>query len=245
MIPPYALGEGSEVTKRSADTLKKITAEVVACRACPRLTEHREMVARVKRRAYRDCDYWGRPVPGFGDPRARLVLVGLAPGAHGSNRTGRMFTGDASGDTLFEALHTFDFASQPVAKSRDDGLTLTDCFITAAVRCAPPGNKPTREERECCMPYLLRELRVLTHARIYLALGRFAFDVLRAALPEIGKPLRDPRPAFAHGALLAIEPGETCVLCSYHPSRQNTQTGRLTRQMFHAVFRRVLRLVDA
>ncbi len=330
------------------DSRAGIDREVVHCRLCPRLVAHREEVARVKRRAYRDQTYWGRPVPGFGPIRARLVLVGLAPGAHGSNRTGRMFTGDSSGDTLYRALYEHGFASQPVATSRRDGLRLIDTFITAAVRCAPPGNKPTREEFENCRPYLLRELHLLTRARIFLALGKLAFDALMSALPEIGLVPRgeaaahspsargsgaeapQEKPRFAHGAAYPLVPitevapgtqsspsaastrptarshpaastqptarshpaastrptarshpaasirptarshpvasipcgersrsaaptrpagrsratasadrsGPRLLLCSYHPSRQNTQTGRLTPEMFSAIFAR-------
>jgi len=226
-------------------SLRRIESEVVACRICPRLVAHREHVADVKRRAFRDHEYWGRPVPGFGDPRARLVLIGLAPGAHGSNRTGRMFTGDASGDFLFPALHGAGFASQPDATSRDDDLTLTDCFITAAVRCAPPGNKPNRSEFQACAPYLIRELRVLKDARVYLALGRIGFDELCRALPEIGIEVpRGARKGFGHGAEIPLGEGAPSIVCSYHPSRQNTQTGRLTTRMFNDVFRRVARLLD-
>jgi uracil-DNA glycosylase family 4 len=225
------------------DSLRRVAADVVACRACPRLVEHRERVAREKRAAYRECAYWGRPVPAFGEARARLILVGLAPGAHGSNRTGRMFTGDASGETLFEALHRFGFASSPRSTARDDGLRLDDCFITAAVRCAPPGNKPDRAEFAACLPFLLRELAVLRRGRVYIALGRLAFDSLLAAFARQGWPLADPRPRFAHGATHAAAGGRRILLCSYHPSRQNTQTGRLTPAMFHRVFERAQRLL--
>jgi len=222
------------------DTLKRISREIVACRRCPRLVAHRERVAREKRRAYLDWDYWGRPVPGFGDPAARLIVVGLAPGAHGANRTGRLFTGDSSGDTLFAALHAHRFASQAQSTSRDDGLTLGDCYITAAVRCAPPDNRPEPGEFVRCLPYLVRELRLLRGARIYLALGRAAFDALLKALPEAGiaGPSARPMPRFGHGAEVPLEDGVRRILASYHPSRQNTQTGRLTRAMFHGVFRK-------
>jgi uracil-DNA glycosylase family 4 len=229
----------------SHDTLSLLEAETTRCRRCPRLVEHREMVAREKRRAYLDWDYWGKPVPGFGDPTARLVLVGLAPGAHGSNRTGRPFTGDASGDFLYPALHRAGFASRPEAISRDDGLTLTDLFITAVVRCAPPGNKPSRDELATCHPYLVRELRLLEGARVYLATGAVAWTGLLRALPEIGIQVPGPpRPAFGHGAEVAL-PGGRWLVGTYHPSRQNTQTGRLTRSMFDAVFRKVRRHMDA
>lgn len=236
------------------DSLRRIEREVTRCTRCPRLVEHREHVARTKRRRYIDHTYWGRPVPGFGDARARVVLVGLAPGAHGSNRTGRMFTGDASGDFLFPALHRVGLASQPVATDRDDGMRLRDCFITAAARCAPPGNKPTPPELDACRPYLTRELSCLTRARVYVALGRHGFDALLRALPEIGfVPLaadgaatrRAPRPAFGHDVahvMIPVDGGRRAprtIVCSYHPSQQNTQTGRLTVAMFDRVFRRV------
>lgn len=227
------------------DTLRALDAETVRCRRCPRLVEHRERVAVEKRRAYLDWDYWGKPVPGFGDPHARLVLVGLAPGAHGSNRTGRPFTGDASGDFLYPALHRAGFASSPEAVSRDDGLTVDDLFITAAVRCAPPGNKPTREEFAACHPFLARELRLLRRARVYLATGALAWNELLATLPEIGIEVPGPpRPKFGHGAEVAL-PGRRWLMGTYHPSRQNTQTGRLTRAMFDAIFRKVRRRMDA
>jgi uracil-DNA glycosylase family 4 len=225
--------------RRVRDTLERITQDVITCRACPRLVRHREEVAETKRRAYLAWSYWGKPVPGFGDREAELVLVGLAPGAHGSNRTGRPFTGDASGDFLYPALHRFSFASQSESTSREDGLTLTNCYITAAARCPPPENKPSPAELRSCFPFLVRELRVLRHARVYLALGAVAFDTLRRALPEAGfsiDPARPPR--FAHGAEVSVDGGARVLLGSYHPSRQNTQTGRLTRRMFDAVFAR-------
>lgn len=220
------------------DTLRQLTSEVIACRRCPRLVAHREEVARLKRRAYRDHSYWGKAVPAFGSTRARLVLVGLAPGAHGSNRTGRMFTGDSSGDTLYAALHKHGFASQPRAQGRRDGLKLIDCFITAAVRCAPPGNKPSRTEFSACRPFVLRELRLLKKARVYVALGRLAFDTLLRALPEVGSSVAEQKPQFGHGAAFEVHPGPRLLLCSYHPSRQNTQTGRLTPAMFDRIFAR-------
>ncbi len=223
------------------DSLRRLEGEIYRCRACPRLVTHREKIAREKRRAYREQEYWGRPVPGFGDPAARLVIVGLAPGAHGSNRTGRMFTGDSSGDTLYAALHRFGFASTPAAISRRDGLELADCFITAAARCAPPGNKPTAAELSACRPFLLRELRLLRRAHVYLALGRVAFEVLLRALAEAGIVTPNERPRFRHDGAWRLN--EIHLLASYHPSRQNTQTGRLTRAMFDRVFRRARRLV--
>ena len=211
---------------------------MVVCTRCPRLVAYRQRVAREKRRAYATEAYWGRPVPAFGDPRARLVIVGLAPGAHGSNRTGRMFTGDASGDWLYAALHRFGFASEPVATSRSDGLRLIDCWITAAARCAPPGNKPLPGELTHCRPYLSAELALLGRRRVVLVLGRVAHDAFllasgwRDRLPSV------PRPRFVHGAVTALPDG-TVLVASYHPSRQNTNTGKLTRAMWHAVFRRV------
>jgi uracil-DNA glycosylase family 4 len=228
------------------DSLRKIRSELIECRACPRLVEHREDIARRKRRAYQGWTYWGRPVPAFGEADARLVLVGLAPGAHGSNRTGRMFTGDASGDFLFEALHRYGFATQPDAITRGDGLELVDCFITAAARCAPPGNKPSGSELDRCAAFLVRELCLLDGARVYLALGRVAYDrLLRTLVTHLGREdVRSGAPPFAHGLEWRPDARSPWILCSYHPSRQNTQTGRLSRPMFHAVFRRARRLLD-
>jgi uracil-DNA glycosylase len=218
-----------------ARALTVLERRVTQCTRCPRLVAYRERIAREKRRAYAAETYWGRPVPAFGDPRARLVIVGLAPGAHGSNRTGRMFTGDASGDWLYAALHRYGFASQAVATSRTDSLTLRDCWITAAARCAPPGNKPTPRELANCRPWLARELELLTQRRVVLALGRVGHD---AFLKVWGWRAR-----FAHGAVTRLPDG-TWLVASYHPSRQNTNTGKLTRAMWHAVFRRVRALVD-
>ncbi len=204
---------------------------------------HRELVARLKKREYRDWTYWGKPVPGFGDPKARLLLVGLAPGAHGSNRTGRMFTGDASGDWLYEALHRFGFANQAASRSADDGLALRDCYITAAVRCAPPGNKPTGTELATCRRYLEQELGLLSRVRVVVALGRVGHE---AWLKASGWWQRlDPRrqPAFRHGAARRLPDG-TWLISSYHPSRQNTNTGKLTRPMWYRVFRRARELLD-
>jgi uracil-DNA glycosylase len=218
-----------------ARALTVLERRVTQCTRCPRLVVYRERIAREKRRAYVAEKYWGRPVPAFGDPRARLVIVGLAPGAHGSNRTGRMFTGDASGDWLYAALHRYGFASQPVATSRTDGLTLRDCWITAAARCAPPDNKPTLRELANCRPWLARELELLTRRRVVLALGRVGHG---AFLKVSGWRAR-----FAHGAVTRLPDG-TWLVASYHPSRQNTNTGKLTRAMWHAVFRRVRALLD-
>ncbi len=223
-----------------------LEAEITACRACPRLVEWREQVAREKRRAYREWDYWGKPVPGFGDPAARLLVVGLAPGAHGSNRTGRMFTGDSSGDTLYTAMHQAGFASQPISRHREDGLTLTEAFITAMGRCAPPGNKPTPAELTNCRPFLYREYALLRQTQVIMALGQIAFEgclrllrehsfVWQAEEPSSGLP------KFGHGKrytfIIPAEPEQRKILIgSYHPSRQNTQTGRLTQAMLNEVF---------
>lgn len=220
------------------DSLEQVTAEVVACRACPRLVAWREQVGEEKRAAYRDDDYWARPVPGFGDPAARLVIVGLAPAAHGANRTGRMFTGDRSGDFLYAALHRAGFANQPTSTHRGDGLELSGAWITAPVRCAPPANKPTTEERDACRPFLERELALLAEARAYLVLGGFAYQGLATFLG-----LR-PRPRFGHGVEATAPDGRT-VLCSYHVSQQNTFTGKLTPDMLDAVLARARQIVDA
>ncbi|HKZ98152.1 MAG TPA: uracil-DNA glycosylase [Thermoplasmata archaeon] len=208
---------------------------IVDCRRCPRLVRHRERVAREKRAAFRDWTYWGRPLPGFGDPSARLVVVGLAPAAHGGNRTGRIFTGDRSGDWLFRALHRAGFASQATSVSRDDGLTLRDCYITAAVRCAPPQNRPTRAEFARCQPYLEAELRYLDHALAAVVLGRSAMDAFLRAWAATGRTVPSPRPAFRHGARYDLE--GIRLIVSYHPSQRNTSTGRLTEAMLDDVFR--------
>ena len=215
----------------SADSLARLAADVSACRRCPRLVEWRERVAREKRAAFRDEEYWGRPVPGFGDPDARLLIVGLAPAAHGANRTGRMFTGDRSGDFLYAALHRTGFANQPDATARDDGLQLRDAYITAPVRCAPPQNKPTPGERDTCAPFLERELELLACVRVFLVLGQFGYQVLARTLG-----LR-PRPRFGHGVEVELPHARTLV-CSYHVSQQNTFTGRLTESMLDEVLLR-------
>jgi uracil-DNA glycosylase family 4 len=213
------------------DSLERVTAEVVECRKCPRLVEWRERVAVEKRAAFRDETYWSRPVPGFGDPNATLLIVGLAPAAHGGNRTGRMFTGDRSGDWLFGALFRAGFANQPTSENRDDGLRLIGAYISACVRCAPPANKPTPRERDTCLPYLVRELQLLNHVKVIVCLGKFAYDGVAQVLGLKG------RPAFGHGVEVAASEGRT-VLCSFHPSQQNTFTGKLTHPMFDAVFAR-------
>ena len=216
--------------KNPVERLTTLENTIIECRRCERLVAWREEVARTKRRAYINEDYWGKPVPGFGDPHARILILGLAPGAHGSNRTGRMFTGDASGDFLFPALYEAGFCSQPKATHRGDGLVLHDIFITAVGRCVPPKNKPTRAELTNCRLWLLEELRMLENLQGVVALGRIAFDEIRR--------LYDYRKAkFAHGAFYqSTEPDQPWLLASYHPSRQNTQTGRLTSKMFDAVW---------
>jgi uracil-DNA glycosylase family 4 len=220
------------------DTLTAVQRDVVACRLCPRLVSWREEVARTGRAAYAGQTYWGRAVPGFGDPRARLLVVGLAPAAHGANRTGRMFTGDRSGDWLFAALHRAGFASQPTSTSRDDGLTLNDAYVTATVHCAPPGNRPDPSERVACAPYLARELTLLDRASVVVALGQVAWSALSS---HFG--LR-PRPRFGHLAECAL-PGERTMIGSYHPSQQNTFTGTLNVPMFDAVFARARAVIGA
>jgi len=213
--------------------LGAVEAEIVECRRCPRLVAWREQVAAEKRAAFRDWDYWGRPVPGFGDPAARVVLLGLAPAAHGANRTGRMFTGDRSGDFLYAALYATGYANQPTAVSRDDGLALTDCVITAGVRCAPPANKPLPEERDNCSEWLERELALLERARVIVCLGQFAWNIVAPR----------PRPPFGHG--VEARAGRYALLGCFHPSQQNTFTGKLTAPMIEAVLVRARELADA
>ena len=211
------------------DSLEKINSEIIACRKCERLVAWREEVARVKRRAYKDQEYWGRAVPGFGDPHARVLVVGLAPGAHGSNRTGRVFTGDASGGFLFPALYRAGFANQPLAESRSDGLLLKDLYIAAVAHCVPPANKPAPEELENCQPYLERTIQILK-PKVIVCLGRIAFDriVKMYSVKSLGWK-------FAHGATYELMTGHW-LLCSYHPSQQNTLTGKLTVQMFDDIW---------
>jgi uracil-DNA glycosylase len=224
-----------EVGRRARRALDALEREITNCRACPRLVAWREQVARERRVAFRDQDYWARPVPGFGDPAARVALVGLAPAAHGANRTGRMFTGDRSGDFLYAALWRTGFASQPVAVHRHDGLRLRGAWITAPVRCAPPANKPTPDERDRCRPFLERELALLPDLRVYLPLGQFGYQALCRVLGL----RRAPR--FGHGVELVLEDGRAMV-CSYHVSQQNTFTGKLTEDMFDGVLRRAREL---
>ena len=221
----------------AGDSLSRLEHDIVACRACPRLVEWRELVAREKRASFADETYWGRPVPGFGDPQAQIVVVGLAPAAHGANRTGRMFTGDRSGEWLYRALFDAGFANQPESVGRDDGLELRGAYITSPVRCAPPANKPTVTERDTCRPFLERELALLTEARVFVVLGQFGYQALATILGV------RPRPAFGHGVEVRLADGRT-IVCSYHVSQQNTFTGRLTRPMIDAVFERARALAE-
>ncbi|MGA2889263.1 MAG: uracil-DNA glycosylase [Terracidiphilus sp.] len=221
--------------------LEVLNARIVACERCPRLIMHTAEVARVRRRAYAECAYWGRPVPSFGDLHARVLALGLAPGAHGSNRTGRMFTGDGSGDFLFPVLHEAGFASQPGSVSRDDGMKLTNLWISAVVRCAPPGNKPTPEEQRNCAPFLDEEIRLLKNLRVVVCLGKIAFDGFIAYARRTGRLTSGSGAVFAHGAEVTLPDG-LIVIASYHPSLQNTNTGKLTRPMFFDIFKRAREL---
>jgi uracil-DNA glycosylase family 4 len=218
-------------------SLDEMNTELLDCRRCPRLVEWRERVGREKRRAYQDWDYWSKPVPGFGDPHGRVFAVGLAPGAHGSNRTGRQFTGDASGDFLFPALYRAGFASRPVSVSRDDGLTLADLYTAPVCRCAPPANKPTSQEMANCQPYLEQEIAII-QPKIFVALGRIAFESIMRIYSIQNRVL-----AFGHNLVHQLPDGKYLV-CSYHPSRQNTQTGRLTVEMFDQVWKTVRELLE-
>lgn len=232
---------------RPASRFEPLPPELAECRACPRLVEHRELIAREKRRSYRDQEYWGRPVPGFGDPRARIVLLGLAPGAHGSNRTGRMFTGDASGDFLFPALYRAGLASMPEAVSVDDGLELNDVWITASARCVPPGNRPLREELVNCRRWLEHDFEQLPRLRLVVALGSIGHDSYLDLLRSKGAKVVKRRHAFGHGRLHDLEgiDGAVPLLDSFHPSFQNTNTGRLTALMFDELLARARELVGA
>ncbi len=226
-----------------ARTLEELEAEVTRCRRCPRLVAWREEVARVKRAAFAGEEYWGRPVPGFGDPAARVLILGLAPAAHGANRTGRIFTGDRSGDFLFAALHRTSFANQPTSVHAGDGLALRDAWITAAVRCAPPANRPTPAERDACLPWTVAELAHLTEVRVVLCLGAFAWDAALRLRAAAGSPSPRPRPRFGHDVLWDAEPWP--LLGCFHPSQQNTFTGRLTPAMLDAVLLRARSVADA
>ena len=223
----------SSATSDTSKTLDQLRRRVIDCHACPRLVEWREQVSVDKRASYRDEEYWGRPIPGFGDPKASIVVLGLAPAAHGANRTGRVFTGDRSGDWLFRAMHKAGLANQALSHGRDDGLELTNAWVTAAVKCAPPGNKPETSERDSCRPFLQREFALLRNAKVVVCLGGFAYE---AACSEFGVR---PRPKFGHLVEASIDSGLT-LLCSFHPSQQNTFTGRLTEPMLDAVFTRAL-----
>lgn len=244
---------------RSTTGLTRLEERITGCRRCPRLVEWRELVSREKRAAFSDHEYWGRPVPGFGDPQARLLIVGLAPAAHGANRTGRMFTGDRSGEWLFRALYRAGFANQPRSEHRDDGLRLTDAWLTAAVRCAPPGNRPTPDERDACAPYLREELRaLLPRIRVVVALGAFGWNQFLRIAPSLAFTIPTPRPRFGHAAEVTLRgadaegagrhaPGAGRALLlvgSFHPSQQNTFTGRLTESMFDAVWARAREAVS-
>ncbi|MEA2370577.1 MAG: uracil-DNA glycosylase [Solirubrobacteraceae bacterium] len=238
----------SATTRRSGDLrtpqslrqsgLDALETEVIACRECPRLVAWREQVARDRRASFADETYWGRPIPGFGDPAARVLILGLAPAAHGANRTGRIFTGDRSGDWLFAALHRTGFANQPTSERPNDGLALRDCWVTAAVRCAPPDNRPTPDERDRCLGWGVRELALLDDIRVIVCLGGFAWDAALRLLAAAGEPPVRPRPRFGHGAEHGL------LLGSYHPSQQNTFTGRLTEEMTDRVLLRARELAD-
>jgi len=255
--------EQRRTIKAPPSWLVQVNREIIACTLCPRLVEYREKIAREKRRAYRDCEYWGKPVPGFGDPNARVLVLGLAPGAHGSNRTGRPFTGDASGKFMYPILYETGFANQPNATDRDDGLQLKDLYITAAARCAPPDNKPTPQELANCAPYLDREIVGLQKVKVVVALGKVGFDAYLRHIDRLGvwgrvsdpsSRVQDPalhshdvrskkECVFRHGAKYQMPDGKT-LLASYHPSNQNTQTGKLTREMFKRIFKEAAKLAD-
>lgn len=226
----------------SGDGLHQLNLTVVACRACPRLVEWRELVAREKRTSFADQDYWGRPVPGYGDPNARMLVVGLAPAAHGGNRTGRVFTGDRSGDWLFASMYRTGWANQPTSVHRDDGLQLIDAYISAVVKCAPPANKPTIDERDRCLPFLVRELELLSNVRVLVALGSFGWDGALRTLSAMGAAVPKPKPRFGHLAEVTI--GDRVLVGSFHPSQQNTFTGKLTEPMTDAVFMRARELIE-
>jgi len=224
-------------------SLAQVNAAIVACEKCTRLRQYCALVAQEKRRAFRQETYWGKPLPGFGDPQAQLLIVGLAPAAHGGNRTGRMFTGDRSGDFLYAALHRAGFANQPIATARDDGLQLRAAYIAAAGRCAPPDNKPTLEELNNCRPYLIEELRLLQDVRVIVALGKIAFDNVLVVLAERGVAIPKPRLAFGHEVVYQLD--RYTLIGSYHPSQRNTQTGLLTPTMFDRIFQRARDVINA
>jgi uracil-DNA glycosylase family 4 len=223
---------------------EKLQRRIIQCRRCPRLVRWREQVAREKVRRFKDQEYWGRPVPAFGAPDAKLMIVGLAPAAHGGNRTGRIFTGDRSGDWLYEALFQFGFANQPFSTRRDDGLRLSRCMVTAALRCAPPENKPLPVELDNCRDYLRQELRLVASKQVVVALGQVAFRSFLKAWQENGERINGTKPEFRHGGEWVL-PGGLVLLSSFHPSQQNTQTGKLTRPMFHSIFGRAREVLSA
>ncbi len=229
---------------QSPRPLQRLDARIVRCRRCPRLVRHREAAAADPPRRFRGQRYWARPLPGFGDPRARLLLVGLAPAAHGGNRTGRMFTGDESGNWLFRALFEAGFANQPTSEHRDDGLVLRDAYVTATIRCAPPANKPLPAEIANCEPYLLEELTLLARVRVVVGLGRIGWLAYLRARRRLGAPMPPKLPPFGHGAVTTFDDG-VALIASYHPSQQNTFTGKLTREMLRAVFTEARRLIHA
>jgi uracil-DNA glycosylase len=231
------------VPEDQSSSLPVLGARIVRCRRCPRLVEWREQVAAKPPRRFEDDDYWARPLPGFGDPTARLIVIGLAPAAHGGNRTGRIFTGDRSGDWLYAALHRARFANQARSDHRDDGLRLRGAYVTAVNRCAPPGNRPTPAERDNCLPYLVEELRLLERARVLVALGSFAWDGTLRALRQLGREIPRPRPRFGHSAEARI--GRYALVGCYHPSQQNTFTGKLTEEMLDDLFARARHLAEA
>lgn len=235
-------GLAGSVASTTPKSLEELNAAIVACRRCPRLVHYRETVAREKVARFRSWTYWGRPVPGFGDPEARILIVGLAPAAHGGNRTGRVFTGDRSGDWLFRALHRAGFANQPLSQSRDDGLRLTGAYIAAAVRCAPPGNRPTPPEFDRCQPFLEAEIRLLANLRAVIVLGQTAMDRFLRAWASAGHEVPRPKPRFGHAATHELE--QLTLVASYHPSQRNTQTGLLTEAMFDRVFRIAKNLLE-
>ncbi|MGE5358933.1 MAG: uracil-DNA glycosylase [Bacteroidales bacterium] len=238
---------GTKVVTRDSnptEVLPSVHSAIVSCTRCARLRRYCERVATEKKPAHRHESYWGRPVPGFGDPAARLLVVGLAPAAHGANRTGRVFTGDGSGDFLMRALHEAGFANQPTSRAADDGLRLLDAYIAAAVRCAPPDNKPTPREIAACAPHLVAEFRALRRVRVIVALGRIGFDACLSLLAAHGASVR-PRPAFGHNVAHGFGPGLPSVVASYHPSRQNTNTGKLTPQMLLDVFLEARRAIES
>ena len=228
---------------KSQSSLRAVSENIVCCRRCPRLLKWRTQVSKGKVPRYQSWNYWGKPVPGFGDPDARLLVVGLAPAAHGGNRTGRIFTGDKSGDWLYRALHKFGFANQPVSVSRDDGLKCSNCYVTAAARCAPPQNKLTADELQNCRPYLVEEIKLLRNIRVIIALGKVGYDATFGILRDEGYTSVKKKPPFGHGAEAQLSDTLT-FLASFHPSQQNTFTGKLTEEMFDAIFRRARILIN-